>query len=528
MFRSSVVLRSGAALFGRSAAAPPLARGAAAAASAEDVACWIGNRSNTIASFRQAPCGRALELTWADGHVSLFHYVWLRDHCPTIFDAATRQRAVHHPHIPLDIVPTRVSTDAQRTDAVDAAALGSSCSNSSGGGGSALPQEDGAVLTLEWPPAAASGAAGAGGQLNPVSRFQATWLRRACYSDARRDTRESAREASRTSWAGGGASHAGGWEPPRCSFGDAMGSSQGLWAALSPLWRYGLLIVEGVPEQYSGSSTSTAYLDATEAFAKRVGFVRRTLYGDMWEFGTYAGTDAGNDSAYSDIALELHTDGAYMADPPALQLWTCMYAAADGGGVSRYVDGLRVAERLQEVDPAAYAFFRSTPLSYHCQDDGTSLVSSGPVFEHDQPTDARASAMDRFRYNDYDRLTLSHLPPDQVEAFYTHHRALSAILADPAMEYQLALEPGTMAVVHNQRVMHGRSAFTGRRGLCGCYIGDDEFRSKLRRLAQELGDDRQSSSSSVADGDRDDDGVWNLLLGEGLDVGIAPPARLRY
>lgn len=29
--------------------------------------------------------------------------------------------------------------------------------------------------------------------------------------------------------------------------------------------------------------------------------------------------DTGNDSAYSNIALELHTDGAYMRDPPALQ-----------------------------------------------------------------------------------------------------------------------------------------------------------------------------------------------------------------
>jgi Probable taurine catabolism dioxygenase len=71
-------------------------------------------------------------------------------------------------------------------------------------------------------------------------------------------------------------------------------------------------------------------------------------------FGNYDGTDTGNDSAYSNIALELHTDGAYMRDPPALQLWTCMYTASDGGGVSRYVDGLRVAERLQQTDPAAY------------------------------------------------------------------------------------------------------------------------------------------------------------------------------
>ena len=83
------------------------------------------------------------------------------------------------------------------------------------------------------------------------------------------------------------------------------------------------------------------------------------------------------------------------------------------------------------------------------------------------------------------------------------------------MELLLPLQPGTMAIVHNHRVMHGRTAFTGRRGLCGCYIGDDEFRSTLRQLAgQEQG------------GGSDD--AWNLLLAEGLDAGLTPPARIRY
>ena len=101
-----------------------------------------------------------------------------------------------------------------------------------------------------------------------------------------------------------------------------------------------------------------------------------------------------------------------MRDPPALQLWTCMYNSTDGGGVSRYVDGLRVAERLREANPAAYEFFRRTPLTYHCQDEGASLVASGVVFEHGP--DGRQ--MDRFRYNDYDRLTMAHLSPEEVSS----------------------------------------------------------------------------------------------------------------
>ena len=39
-------------------------------------------------------------------------------------------------------------------------------------------------------------------------------------------------------------------------------------------------------------------------------------------------------------------------------------------------------------------------------------------------------------------------------------------------------------VVDNHRVLHGRSAFTGKRRMCGAYIGRDEYRSKLEVLAE--------------------------------------------
>jgi len=69
---------------------------------------------------------------------------------------------------------------------------------------------------------------------------------------------------------------------------------------MSSLWRYGLLLVHDVPKVWQDvrqdvssdekqSENGSPYYDATEAFAQRVGFVRRTLYGDMWQFGTYEG-----------------------------------------------------------------------------------------------------------------------------------------------------------------------------------------------------------------------------------------------
>lgn len=38
------------------------------------------------------------------------------------------------------------------------------------------------------------------------------------------------------------------------------------------------------------------------------------------------------------------------------------------------------------------------------------------------------------------------------------------------------------AVIDNQRVLHGRAAFTGNRHLCGAYIGTDDYLARLNAL----------------------------------------------
>jgi trimethyllysine dioxygenase len=44
-------------------------------------------------------------------------------------------------------------------------------------------------------------------------------------------------------------------------------------------------------------------------------------------------------------------------------------------------------------------------------------------------------------------------------------------------------------VVDNHRVLHGRSAFDGKRRMCGAYIGIDEYRSKLSVLSEKFDPD---------------------------------------
>ena len=88
---------------------------------------------------------------------------------------------------------------------------------------------------------------------------------------------------------------------------------------------------------------------ATEALLRRVGYVRETIFGGMWEF-TADLTKA--DTAYTNLELRPHTDGTYSHDAPGVQLLHCM--RFDGsGGESTMVDAFAIAERMRRESPAA-------------------------------------------------------------------------------------------------------------------------------------------------------------------------------
>ena len=62
-----------------------------------------------------------------------------------------------------------------------------------------------------------------------------------------------------------------------------------------------------------------------------------------------------------------------------------------------------------------------------------------------------------------------------------------------------------MKVIDNYRVLHGRSAFDGKRRMCGAYIGMDEFRSKLVVLAERFGE-------QSAEGEKAQRSNWSPLF----------------
>ena len=61
-------------------------------------------------------------------------------------------------------------------------------------------------------------------------------------------------------------------------------------------------------------------------------------------------------------------------------------------------------------------------------------------------------------------------------------------------------------VVDNHRVLHGRSAFTGKRRMCGAYVGVDEYRSKLAVLREKFATGTAQGTSANGRS------VWNPML----------------
>jgi trimethyllysine dioxygenase len=242
-----------------------------------------------------------------------------------------------------------------------------------------------------------------------------------------------------------------------------MASDAGVCEWLDRVAVYGFCIVVGVP-------TTVA---ATEALLRRVGYVRETIFGGMWDFQPDL---AKADTAYTNVELLPHTDGTYSHDAPGLQLLHCL-AFEGTGGESTMVDGFRIAEELRRDHPEHYEVLSTVEVPGQYLGDGAHLVARRPVFRHD-----RDGRLVQVSYNNADRAPFV-LPIDEMRRFYDAVRAFEALANDRRLQWRRVNPPGEAMLFDNWRVLHGRAAFTGHRHLCGGYVNREDFESRRRVLA---------------------------------------------
>lgn len=225
---------------------------------------------------------------------------------------------------------------------------------------------------------------------------------------------------------------------------------------------YGVCFVTGTPPD----------LPAARRVAETIGYVRTTLFGDMW---TFQADMAHADTAYTNLEIKPHTDGTYMHDAPGLICLHCTQFKGSGG-ISILVDGRRVSEELRQTDPKAHAVLTRVQVPGQYIEKDVHLIARRPVLRIDE-----FGALGQISYNNHDRAPF-HLPEPEMTEFYRALSIFERLIRDPQLQFRFQLTPGNLVLFDNWRLLHGREAYQGTRKMLGCYLNHEDFESRFRTV----------------------------------------------
>jgi len=230
--------------------------------------------------------------------------------------------------------------------------------------------------------------------------------------------------------------------------------------------RYGFCIMQNTPTDKN----------ILRELAGRFGYVRHTHWGQL--FNVEKKPNA-TDTAYTDLALPAHTDNPYREPIPGIQFLHCL-ANEVPGGLSTLVDGIAITERLAQEAPEQAALLERVNIRYRYEGPAAILENWGPMVERDH-----RGIVYRIRLSsklDY----VPALDKGDMDLFYKARRRLYELSNDDEFQISFPFKKGTLLMMDNYRLLHGRTAFDGTKGhrhLQGCYTDHDGVTSLYRMLA---------------------------------------------
>ncbi|QXI11574.1 gamma-butyrobetaine dioxygenase [Pseudomonas zeae] len=288
------------------------------------------NTAAAVADFRTYPLISALggvqtladrvAIEWADGRVSPFHHVWLRDNCPCpqcVYNV-TREQVFEIVDVAEDLKPAAAHIDT-----------------------------DG-CLRIDW-------------QDGHLSRFDPGWLRAHAYDDESRAERLAGKPKSYL-WRSD-------LQLPVFEYAALMNDNAALLQWLLAVRDIGLTQVRGVPTE-SGS---------LKLIAQRISFIRESNFGVLFNVQSKADADS---NAYTAFNLPLHTDLPTRELQPGLQFLHCLVNDAEGGE-SIFVDGFAIADALRSEDPASFQALCEIPVEFRNKDRHSDYRCLAPIIALD-------------------------------------------------------------------------------------------------------------------------------------------------
>jgi gamma-butyrobetaine dioxygenase len=252
------------------------------------------------------------------------------------------------------------------------------------------------------------------------------------------------------------------------AFSDVRGgrSLRARW--LTRLLEDGIAFLRDVP------SEEAAILEA----ASLLGRVSETNYGRVFDVRSMPQPE---NLAYSDLGLGLHTDNPYREPVPGFQALHVLVASPDGGE-SLFGDGFALAARLRADYPDAFAVLTQTPVPFLYRSTDAELYAERPLIQLDCTGEVSA-----VHYNSRSIAPLR-LAARDAAAFYSAYRRFAALLRDSRHHLQYHLRGGDLVVFDNQRILHGRTAFSSPkhpRHLRGCYLTRDSVYSEAALIRRD-------------------------------------------
>jgi alpha-ketoglutarate-dependent taurine dioxygenase len=238
---------------------------------------------------------------------------------------------------------------------------------------------------------------------------------------------------------------------------------------LTRLLQDGIAFLSDVPSNEGG------ILDA----ASLVGRISETNYGLVYDVRSVPQPE---NLAYSDLGLGLHTDNPYREPVPGFQVLHALIASPDGGE-SLFGDGFAIAEHLRATVPDAFAVLTQTPVPFLYRSKDAELYAERPLIQ--LSCSGEVSAV---HYNSRSIAPLRLAARDAVR-FYSAYRHFAVLLRDSNFHLQFSLRDGDLVVFDNQRILHGRTAFSSAkypRHLRGCYLTRDSVYSEAALLRREF------------------------------------------
>lgn len=227
---------------------------------------------------------------------------------------------------------------------------------------------------------------------------------------------------------------------------------------LSQLATHGFALVQGCPCES----------DSVNQLASLLGYIRTTIFGGLW---TFEADETMADSAYTSHDLRPHTDGSYSLDAPGVQILLCIDQEATGGD-SIMIDGFNVADEIRRTAPSVFKSLCEIDVEGLYQGDGVKLLASRPVIRLN-----KAGEFEQITFNNYDRNTMS-LPKDEMARLYEAIQLIDNQFNSPARQWRHQLKAGEALVFDNWRLLHGRTAYSGKRKISGCYINREDLVSQ--------------------------------------------------